>query len=463
MRRPNRSSPSVLLAAAALYVSLSAAAMQRGGNPPPEPLAFVDATVVPMTTDAVLPSHTVIVRDGRVVELGPSATVTVPPGMKTIAGPGKYLVPGLVDFHVHLRDESELESYLRYGVTTVVVMRGTESALGMRLRSNAGRIVGPRVLAAGPLVDGEPPIWPGPATQIIKTRDDARASVDMHCRAGFDLVKTYNNLSSDLLREMVRGAHACGLPVAGHLPRLPVREDGLTRALDAGLDLIAHGEEIFFTHLGGGSDEAKSATPPIGPERITSAVRRIAEARAAVIPNLSFIAMTARMLDDVEAVFADAQFKLLSPPVQDMWRDQNPTGRKDRDAFRQREQVKRRAVVAMTLQLQQQGVLLLAGTDASAPGMYPGKSLHVELQELVAAGLTARDAFAAATRNAGRFFEEHPRTDKRRSPNPDLPRLGTITHFGSADLLLLRRNPLEDIQAVGDIDGVMVRGRWLPR
>jgi imidazolonepropionase-like amidohydrolase len=461
MRRPNRrSSTSALLAAAC--VSLSAAAIQRGGNPPPEPVAFVDVTVVPMTTDAVLPSHTVIVRDGRIIELGPSATVTVPPGTKTISGSGKYLVPGLVDFHVHLRDESELESYLRHGVTTVVVMRGTETALGMRLRSNAGRIVGPRVLAAGPLVDGEPPIWPGPATQVIKTRDDARASADMHCRAGFDFVKTYNNLSPDLLREIARGAHACGLPVAGHLPRQPVREDGLTRALDAGLDLIAHGEEIFFTHLGGGSDEARSSTPPIGPERITSAVRRIAEARAAVIPNLSFIAMTARMLEDVEAVFADPQFKLLSPPVQDMWRTQNPTGRKDLDAFRQREQVKRRAVVAMTLQLQQQGVLLLAGTDASAPGMYPGKSLHVELQELVAGGLSARDAFAAATRNAGRFFEEHPWTDKRRTPNPDLLRLGTITHFASADLLLLRRNPLEDIQAVGDIDGVMVRGRWLP-
>jgi len=125
--------------------------------------------------------------------------------------------------------------------------------------------------------------------------------------------------------------------------------------------------------------------------------------------------------------------------------------------------VKRRAVTAMTLQLQQQGVLLLAGTDASAPGMYPGKSMHVELHELVASGLTARDAFAAATRSAGRFFAEHPRTGQRRTPRPDLPRLGTITRGGSADLLLLRRNPLEDIQAVGEIDGVVVRGRWLPQ
>jgi imidazolonepropionase-like amidohydrolase len=287
--------------------------------------------------------------------------------------------------------------------------------------------------------------------------------VENHCRAGYDLVKVYNNLNPDLLAEIVKGAHACGVPVAGHLPRQPVREQGLTRALDAGLDLIAHGEEIFFTHLGGGADGAKGATQPVAPERIASAVRRIAEARAAVIPNLSFIAMTARMLEGVEAVFADPEFTLLSPGVQDMWQEQNPTRRKDLDAFRQREQVKRQAVTAMTLQLQQQGVLLLAGTDASAPGMYPGKSMHVELQELVAAGLTPRDAFVAATRNAGRFFEEHPRPRQKRTANPDLLRLGTITRGGSADLLLLRRNPLDDIRAVAEIDGVMTRGRWLAR
>jgi imidazolonepropionase-like amidohydrolase len=445
----------------ALASTLAVAAKQRGSaSEPVDPVAFVDVTVVPMTSDEVLPSHTVIVRDGRIAEIGPSASVTVPAGIKTISASGQHLVPGLVDFHVHLRAESELSAYLRHGVTTVVAMRGTETALELRLRSNARTIVGPRVLAAGPLVDGEPPVWPGPATQVVTTKELARAAVDLHCKAGFDLVKVYNNLHPEFLAEIAKGAHACGLPVAGHLPRVPKREDGLTRALDAGLDLIAHGEEIFFTHLAGGTD-AKAAA--IRAERVASAVRQIAEARAAVIPNLSFITMTARMLDNVAAVFAEPEFKLLAPSVQDIWRDQNPTRREDLNAFRQREVVKRSAVTALTVQLQQQGVLLLTGTDASAPGMYPGKSMHLELQELVASGLTARDAFAAATRNAGRFFEQHPRDGKRKSGNSDLLRLGTIVRGGPADLVLLRANPLEDIRAIESIDGVMVRGRWVPR
>jgi imidazolonepropionase-like amidohydrolase len=295
---------------------------------------------------------------------------------------------------------------------------------------------------------------------VVTTKEQARAAVELHCKAGFDLVKVYNNLHPEWLGDIAKGAHACGLPVAGHLPRLPKREDGLTRALEAGLDLIAHGEEIFFTHLGGGADAKSAATRP---ERLADAVRRIADARAAVIPNLSFMTMTARMLENVEAVFAEPEFKLLAPPVQDIWRDQNPTRREDLNAFRQREVAKRSAVTAMTPQLQQQGVLLLTGTDASAPGMYPGKSMHLELQDLVASGLTARDSFAAATRNAGRFFEQHPRDAKRKPGNADLMRLGTIVRGGSADLLLLRANPLQDIRALESIDGVMVRGRWLPR
>jgi imidazolonepropionase-like amidohydrolase len=444
------------------YVSVSGAAPQvRPASPSTDALAFVDVSVIPMTSDDILSSQTVVIQAGRVVDIGPSATVTLPPGTKTITASGKYLAPGLVDFHVHLRSEQELAAFLRHGITTVVLMRGTETALELRLRSNVGTVAGPRVLAAGPLVDGEPPIWPGPATLVVTSKETARAAVDLHCRGGFDLVKVYNNLSPDLLAEIVTRAHACGIPVAGHLPRGPVREEGLTRGLDAGLDLIAHGEEIFFTHLGGAADGAKSAAP-VKPERIASAVRLIADARAAVVPNLSFIAMTARMLENADAVFADPEFQLLAPPVQDIWREQNATRRKDLEAFRQREQIKRVAVTTMTPQLQQHGVLLLAGTDASAPGMYPGKSLHLELEELVASGLTPREAFAAATRNAGRFFEQHPRPGKRRPERSDQLRLGTIVRGGSADLLLLRRNPLDDIRAVREIDGIMVRGKWLP-
>lgn len=417
--------------------------------------AFVDVHVVPMTADTVLRHHTVVVREGRIVAVGPHGETPVPEGARVIAGEGRYLLPGLIDFHVHLRAESELRSYLRHGVTTVVNMRGSPEVLALRERIRRGEVPGPRIFTAGPLLDGEPPIWSGSGTRVVRSPGEAPDVVRDHLRAGYDLVKVYNNLDPEVLAAVVREAHGAGLAVAGHLPRRPVREEGLRRALAADLDLIAHGEEVFFTHLGGAPDSLMRTGRYVPPDEdeLRGVAGLIRDSGAAVTPNLSFIAMTARMLDDVQAVFSDAEFERLDPEIRELWREQNPTRREDLDAFRRREEAKYRVVRTLTRLLQRAGVPLLLGTDASAPGLYPGKSAHVELRELVRAGLTPYQALAAGTRNAGRFFVDHVR-----GAEP----VGVILPGHAADLLLLDRNPLEDVGAVEDPAGVMVRGRWLP-
>ena len=451
------------VALAALVALTVFAAGGAGGPAGPRQdaaVAVVNTTVIPMTSpETVLREHTVVVRGDRIVEVGTAADVQVPAGARVVDGRGKYLVPGLVDFHVHLRDARELDEYLRHGVTTVVSMRATETTMALRERVRSGAIAGPGILTAGPLVDGDPPIWRGAATTIVTTSADAVAVAETHCREGYDFLKVYNNLQPALLPELVSRAHACGIPVAAHLPRVPVREEGLARGLAAGIDLIAHAEEIFFTHLGGASDALLQPQASVDPERLDDAVRRIAAANAAVVPTLSFVAMTARMLDDVDAVFRDPRFNRLAPDVQQMWREQNPTRRSNLGAFTARERVKRDAVAALTRKLQAAGVLLLAGTDASAPGLYPGASLHLEIEELAASGLTPFQALAAATRNAGRFFAAHP-PGSGRADLRALARLGTIQGGAPADLVLLAGNPLEDLRQLSRLEGVMTRGRW---
>lgn len=423
--------------------------------------AFVNASVVPMTSDVVLPSHTVVIRGDRIVEVAPSSAVTLPAGTRTIDASGKYLVPGLVDFHVHVRAASELESYLRHGVTTVVAMRGTDTVLELREQVRAGTLAGPRIRTAGPLIDGDPPIWTGGATRVVTTLSEARAAGQAHCGV-FDFVKVYNNLPPDLLAAVAAAAHECGVPVAGHLPRRPERALGLARGLAAGVDVIAHGEEIFFTHLGGASDALiERPGGAVRDEDLDTAVRMIREAGAYVIPTLSFIAMTARMLEDVDAVFADPEFDRLAPEVRQLWRDQNPTRRANLEAFTRRERVKRAVVAALTARLQAAGVPLLLGTDASAPGLFPGKAAHLELGELVRSGLTPFEALATGTATAGRFFE-----DPLRGAGPPTREraelLGTIEPGRMADLLLVDANPLADVRHLTLIEGVMVRGQWRP-
>jgi Tol biopolymer transport system component len=415
-------------------------------------LVIVDVNVLPMTDDTVLLNHSVLVRDGRIVAVVPTEQSAVPAGARVLDAEGRYLLPGLVDFHVHLRAESELDAYLRYGVTTIVNMRGTPELLETREALRRGVLTGPRLFTAGPLLDGDPPIWNDDGTRVVTTPAEARTVVAEHVRAGYDLVKVYNNLDPDVLTAVDEAAREAGLAVVGHLPRRPARSEGLRRGLDAGIDLIAHGEEVFFTHLGGAPDSLvrSGAYAPPTDDEIRQAAELIALRGVAVTPNLSFVAMTARMLSDIDAVFTDPEFERLASATREMWREENPTRRPDLEAFTARERVKFDVVRRLTAALHEAGVTLLVGTDASAPGMYPGRSVHVELAELREAGLDSYAVLAAATRNAGDFLAEHV---------AGAPAIGRIAPGYAADFLVVEEDPRDDLGTLARPWRVF-RGGW---
>lgn len=417
-------------------------------------LVLHDVDIVPMTGDTILEDRVVVIVDGIIDQIL-SAGHPSPPADETIEGWGRFLVPGLVDFHVHLRDETELLSYLAHGVTTVVNMRGSPEHLLLAECIADGKIPGPWMYSSGPLIDGDPPIWDAPGTVVVTSPDEARTVVEEQARSGYDLVKTYNNLDPASLQAVVEAARHEGLVVVGHIPRSPDRSTALEKALAAGMAMIPHGEEIFFTHLGGAGDRMMGdTTRPVELERIKEAARLVAEAGAAVTPNLSFIAMTDRMLDDLAAVLDHPEARYLSPEVREMWERSNPTRRDDLERFEAREAIKGAAVRALTRELHRLGVPLLLGTDASAPGLYPGWSAVLELEELVAAGLTPYEAMSAGTRTAGAFLEGHV---------PDARPIGTIEPGKAADLVVVERNPLANVSAMRDLVGVVLRGRWFAR
>jgi len=227
-------------------------------------------------------------------------------------------------------------------------------------------------------------------------------------------------------------------------------------ALAAGLDVVVHAEEVFFTLLyqdvEGQLD--RGAVPTVGADRVAEAVRLIREHGVAVVPNLSFVAMTRAQLDDLEQVWADPERRYLHPSVFDLWRGQSPTRRSDLARFDLRERGKRIVLRDLTRVLQEAGVPLLSGTDASAPGMFPGKSTWRELSELVEAGLTPFEALFAATGGAGAYLH---RLDRAGPP------FGTVTAGSRADLLLLEADPLSDLSNAERIAGVVVRGKWYAR
>ena len=182
-----------VFAGAAAGISLAAALPQAAPQAtPPAPVAFLHVNLIPMDSERVLADHTVVVQGGLIAALGPSAEVTVPPGAQTIDGHGQWLLPGLIDSHMHLLAVDELSLYLANGVTTVRNMSGEPMHLWWRREIREGRMAGPTLESASPQFDSVPP--EGTNRVIVTTREEAERAVDA-LAADYDLFKVYNGLT----------------------------------------------------------------------------------------------------------------------------------------------------------------------------------------------------------------------------------------------------------------------------
>ncbi len=416
-----------------------------------KPIAFINVNVIPMNTERLLKNHTVIVQNGKIASVGFSSQVRIPENALKIDGRGQYLIPGLADMHVHIRDESELISYLSYGVTTVLNMRGSPEILKLRDKIKNNEIIAPTIFTTSPLLDGDPPIWSGSGTIVVTDPAKAYQVVVDQKDSRYDFIKVYNKLNREVYSAIVEAAKKNNIAVVGHIPR----QVGAEKVIKAGQAMIAHGEELFFTYFGGPADNMNQDQNRIKPDesKIPAIAKVTFSAKTAVTPNLSFIAATKKQLEDYEAVISSPETKYLTPNVINMWKSNNPNNRRDIEQFKEREKLKYPIVKALTKGFADAGVVLLLGTDASAPGLFPGKSAHTELRELVSAGLTPFQALSTGTRNAGEFINTNVQ-----SAAP----FGTIRVGQRADVILLNENPLQDINAISSINGVMIRGQWLP-
>ncbi|MDA1263532.1 MAG: amidohydrolase, partial [Planctomycetota bacterium] len=115
-------------------------------EPEAPPIAIIHVTVLPMHTDQRLTDHTVIVAGERILAVGPTADIEVPEGARVVDGQGQFLMPGLVDFHVHTYFETDHKLFLANGVTTVRNLFGNPMHLALRARLESGELLGPTLL-----------------------------------------------------------------------------------------------------------------------------------------------------------------------------------------------------------------------------------------------------------------------------------------------------------------------------
>jgi len=196
--------------------------------------AFVNVNVLPMDGERVLTDHTVIVRGDRIVAVGPSPEIEIPEDAFLIDGRGGYLLPGLVDAHVHFDDPDVAPLYLAHGVTTIVNMRGDAQHLDWRQRIADGEMPGPTLYTTSTYINA-------PA---YATPDDVQQAVEEAAMDGHDLIKVHGALSDAAFTRLHEIARDEGLPVVGHVPD----GLGLRRTLVEG-QTIAHALEYLYGHF----------------------------------------------------------------------------------------------------------------------------------------------------------------------------------------------------------------------
>lgn len=422
------------------------AASGAAGEAAPCDLAIVNVSVVPMDSERILPGRTVTIGQGRFTGL--SYGEPPPACGRLIDGSGLYLAPGLNDLHVHVEASAFIEAfglppadipfedvlypYLAHGVTGVRVMSGSPDILEFR---SSGRGPAPRLVVASPMLSGEPPILPEPATRIVENADAARAIVSEYASAGYDLIKIRGNLDRPSLEGVFEAAETAGLDVDGHIPNLPnwtVKDLGGDRQVG-----VAHLDELALRVIGGSAD----------PVELAKALRSCG---CYVASTLQVERSAADQLRDYDAVAARPEMRFVHPLLREaFWaRERNPyLAEKQDPAFFDALLETDKALVRV---LRKEGVTILAGTDAMSPMVAPGSSLPDELELLVDAGLTPFEALRAATAAPA----------DRLSAFADV---GAIEVGRIANAILLHRNPLEDINAIRRPTAIIVGGEPIER
>lgn len=465
-------------------VGLLLAACAPTGSPS---LAIRDVTVVDVTDGSLHAGQTVLVAGNRIVAVGPAAEVRVPGGAEVVDAAGGFLIPGLWDMHVHsvgnvaldmavesvTAKEWHLPSFLAWGVTGVRNMNDGTGDLGLALTSSvrrrlaAGELRGPRFLASGPSLDGDPPL--GSKSAVVRTAAEARAAVDRLADGGADFVKVYENLSREAYFAIMDQARHRKIPVDGHVPfRVTPQEaaDAGQRtfehvlAMAAGCSTEAAAERQRFARVlspMAGSPALEHLTPMSlfrheralydsrDPAACAATIEAYRRNGVAETPNI----VAYRDVVELKAVLSDAdRMRHVPGAIRRNWESALGSER-----YRELQSVLRPMVPLYSENarlLHEAGVVLLAGSDVGIPAVVPGISLHEELVLLVEAGLTPLEALRTATLNPARVLG---RSDS----------LGSIEAGKLADLVLLDADPLAAIANTQRIRAVVADGRLYRR
>jgi imidazolonepropionase-like amidohydrolase len=404
-------------------------------------LVFSGATLIDGTGKAPLANAVVVIEGDRIRAVGSRDSVRIPQGARVIDVTGRTILPGLADLHTHLQggwdgEAADMLNFgryldaLLYGGVTTILDPGNSMPYVTQIKQEiaAGRLRGPRVYCAGPMIDSGDPMWPPlaePLTSYGQVPRLVKRLVDNHV----DVVKAYAGLSDLHVRALADEARKAGLRVIVDM----WERNGSPSLVETGIYGFAHAPHAVTI-----TDELAAAMKERGIGVITTIVVRESFA-ARRLQDLSFLeqplvrdVIPAHFLDEMRTAARKGAFSLTGPPIAGYTREFELTK-------------------TNVLKLWRSGVLVAAGTDAPYPGVFQGEGIHRELELLVEAGLSPVEAIQAATGNAARFMD---------GSSADW---GTVEPGKRADLLIVSGRPQERISDTRTVVDVVQAGRVLDR
>ncbi|KAF9658508.1 amidohydrolase family protein [Tenacibaculum sp. ZH5_bin.1] len=404
-----------------------------------------NVNVIPMTeNNKVIENATVVIQDNIIQSINGS----IPTNAKIIDGKDKWLIPGLIDMHVHNLASSSpwvlyptkgplvnydtqdlMTLYIANGVTTVFELSARPEHIGQRNEITRGNVIGPRMALAA-LIDGKG------MSMTATNPSDGRQAVRIAKAEQYEFIKVYSQLNEETFKAIIDEAQQQNMKVVGHIPTVfegkPAKEFFIPH-----FGLIAHAEEL------------SKQTNDYSYEKAQEFARLAKENGTWLIPNLTNMESIIKQAKSLENIQNLSSFKYVHPLMQSKWLTANRYNGASANLmnYYQKQADFHKLIVKA---FKEHNVPMVAGTDAGMSGVVWGFSLHDELKLLVDAGLTNEEALASATRLGAEWLEI---SDK----------IGTIETGKFADLILLNENPLENISNTSKISGVFVNGQWIDK
>ncbi|AXT60254.1 amidohydrolase [Aquimarina sp. AD10] len=414
-------------------------------------ILITDATIINVLDGSLQEKQQIVIDSGKIKSIS-NIVENADKYTTHINASGKYVLPGLAEMHAHIpqpstnkeRIEDVLFLYLSNGITTIRGMLGHPTHLKLRQEANTNQIVSPRIFTSSPSLNGN----------SIKTKEEAITKVTAYKKEGYDFLKIHPGIKLDVFNQVVKTAKDVGIPFSGHVPvDVGVRNalkskyasidhiDGFLEGLVPESENVNPNDNGFFGY---------NFTPLADESKIEELVQLANSNEIWIVPTQSlyerwFAPITA------EELLKDPEMKYMPASTLQNWKERKGQYTKGNPNFnepqwKQFNNIRRK----LLKQLNDNGGRILLGSDAPQLFNVPGFSIHHEIDGMIGAGLTPLQIIQSGTINPAKFLGKE-------------DTFGQIKVGLDADILILNANPIDNIKALQQINGVLYRGQWLSK